>query len=123
MNRDQESFPENDQSLWRGLLDEAVPASEPHPATGLSLYPNPATSEFILESRNHPLQQIILSDLAEHLGLRTRSQLLELIASAGLRVLGRHDVKPRHPRASDELDALHEARGSEVTSLWRLGPA
>ena len=66
---------------------------------------------------------LILSDLAEHLGLRTRSQLLELIASAGLRVLGRHDVKPRHPRASDELDALHEARGSEVTSLWRLGPA
>jgi hypothetical protein len=43
--------------------DEAVPASGPHLATGLSLYPNPATSEFILESRNNPLQSIVLSDL------------------------------------------------------------
>lgn len=63
---------------------------------------------------------LILSDLAEHLGLRPRAELLALIDAAGLKVLGRHDVKPRHPRASDESDPLHAARAAEVTSLWRL---
>jgi SAM-dependent methyltransferase len=63
---------------------------------------------------------LILSDLAEHLGLRTRAQLLEEFAGSGLRVEGRIDVPPRHPRASDEADALHQARAAEITSLWRL---
>lgn len=66
---------------------------------------------------------LILSDLAEHLGLRPRQQLLDWIAAAGLKVLGRHDVKPVHPRASDASDPLHAARAAEVTSLWRLGAA
>ena len=63
---------------------------------------------------------LILSDLAEHLGLRTRASLLEEFEAHGLRVLGRSDVPPRHPRASDETDALHNARAAEITSLWRL---
>ena len=63
---------------------------------------------------------LILSDLAEHLGLRTRASLLALIEQAGLRVLERHDIKPRHPRATDADDPLHAARSKEVTSLWRL---
>ncbi len=63
---------------------------------------------------------LILSDLAEHLGLRSRTSLLELIAGAGLRVLGRTDIRPRHPRASDASDPLHAARAAEITSLWRL---
>lgn len=63
---------------------------------------------------------LILSDLAEHLGLRTREALLERFAEAGLRVHDRHDTTPRHPRASDTEDELHKARGAEVTSLWRL---
>jgi SAM-dependent methyltransferase len=63
---------------------------------------------------------LILSDLAEHLGLRTRAQLLEAFETAGLRVVARHDVPPRHPRAADETDALHQARAAEITSLWRL---
>jgi SAM-dependent methyltransferase len=63
---------------------------------------------------------LILSDLAEHLGLRTRAQLLEDFAGAGLRVAGRIDVPPRHPRAADETDVLHHARAKEITSLWRL---
>ncbi|MBA5687161.1 methyltransferase [Rugamonas apoptosis] len=66
---------------------------------------------------------LILSDLAEHLGLRPRQQLLDWIAAAGLKVLGRQDVKPVHPRASDASDPLHAARAAEVTSLWRLGAA
>jgi SAM-dependent methyltransferase len=63
---------------------------------------------------------LILSDLAEHLGLRTRAQLLAEFEAAGLHVLGRNDVAPRHPRAADPADALHEARAAEITSLWRL---
>jgi SAM-dependent methyltransferase len=66
---------------------------------------------------------LILSDLAEHLGLRSRSELLTLIDTAGLQVLGRRDVRPSHPRAADPTDPLHAARAAEVTSLWRLGQA
>ena len=63
---------------------------------------------------------LILSDLAEHLGLRTRTWLLEEFETAGLRVVGRNDVRPRHPRAADKSDPLHIARAAEITSLWRL---
>lgn len=65
---------------------------------------------------------LILSDLAEHLGLRTRATLLDAFATAGLTVLDRLDIKPRHPRASDPDDPLHAARAAETTSLWRLSP-
>ncbi len=64
---------------------------------------------------------LILSDLAEHLGLRTRAELLGWIATAGLQVLGRIDTRPTHGKATDATDALHVARAAEVTSLWRLG--
>lgn len=63
---------------------------------------------------------LILSDLAEHLGLRTRAELLEEFERAGLQVAGRLDVAPRHNRPADEDDPLHAARAAEVTSLWRL---
>jgi len=63
---------------------------------------------------------LILSDLAEHLGLRTRAELLAAIEEAGLKIVDRMDVRPVHPRASDETDPLHAARAAEVTSLWRL---
>ena len=63
---------------------------------------------------------LILSDLAEHLGLRTRAELLIAIEAAGLKVLDKIDVKPHHPRVFDFSDPLHAARAAEVTSLWRL---
>jgi SAM-dependent methyltransferase len=66
---------------------------------------------------------LILSDLAEHLGLRSREKLLGWIAEGGLTVLGRHDVRPRHGKAADTSDPLHAARSQEITSLWRLGSA
>ena len=66
---------------------------------------------------------LILSDLAEHLGLRTRDELLAAITAAGLKVVGRLDVRPHHPRVSDTSDPLHAARAAEVTSLWRLAAA
>jgi SAM-dependent methyltransferase len=63
---------------------------------------------------------VILSDLAELLGLRPRSALLDAFDAAGLKVVDRSDVRPKHPRASDETDPLYAARAAEVTSLWRL---
>ncbi len=63
---------------------------------------------------------LILSDIAEHLGLRTREALLGWIEKAGLAVAGKIDIKPRHVRVFDATDPLHVARAAEVTSLWRL---
>lgn len=63
---------------------------------------------------------LILSDLAEHLGLRPRATLLDWLDKAGLRVVGRIDARPTHPKALDPSDPLHAARAAEVTSLWRL---
>ncbi|WP_296755551.1 class I SAM-dependent methyltransferase [Thiobacillus sp.] len=63
---------------------------------------------------------LILSDLAEHLGLRTREWLLAAFDAAGLSVVERMDTRPTHPRAADDTDSLHAARAAEVTSLWRL---
>jgi hypothetical protein len=37
-------------------------------------------------------------------------------------VVKKLDVRPKHPRAGDESDPLHEVRKSEVTSLWKLAP-
>jgi len=63
---------------------------------------------------------LILSDFAEHLGLRTRAELLAAIDLSGLAVAGRRDVRPYHPKTSDLADPLHTARAAEITSLWRL---
>jgi methylase of polypeptide subunit release factors len=74
--------------------------------------------------REHLLENgegwLVLSDLAEHLGLRPREQLLGWIDAAGLEVVARHDTRPVHAKASDPDDPLHAARSKEVTSLWRL---
>jgi methylase of polypeptide subunit release factors len=79
---------------------------------------------FLAGLKDHLLEDgegwLIISDLAEHLGLRSRQQLLDWIAAAGLAVAGRHDVRPTHPKASDADDPLAAARTREVTSLWRL---
>lgn len=63
---------------------------------------------------------LILSDFAEHLGLRSRDELLSWIDAGGLRVIGKIDTRPRHGKATDSTDPLYVARSAEVTSLWRL---
>jgi hypothetical protein len=63
---------------------------------------------------------LILSNLAEQLGLRTRDELLQAFAAAGLRVKAHMDAKPVHAKATDTTDPLHAARQKEITSLWRL---
>ena len=63
---------------------------------------------------------LLLSDLAEHLQLRTREELLGWFAEAGLTVKYRLDTQPKHGRSQDESDPLYAARSAEVTSLWCL---
>lgn len=79
---------------------------------------------FLAELPEHLTPQgegwLILSDLAEHLGLRTRDELLARVADAGLTVVGTHETTPRHSRAADTADPLHAARAKERTVLWRL---
>lgn len=79
---------------------------------------------FLSQLREHLLPEgegwLILSDLAEHLQLRSRDELLSWIAEAGLTVIEKRDARPTHPKVSDASDPLHQARKAEVTSLWRL---
>jgi len=63
---------------------------------------------------------LVLSDIAEHLGLRERDELLALFEQVGLKIVERMDARPTHPKTADESDPLHSARAAEVTSLWRL---
>jgi len=82
---------------------------------------------FLSQLKEHLLPDgegwLILSDLAEHLQLRSRDELLSWIAVAGLTVIEKRDVRPNHPKVSDASDLLHQARKAEVTSLWRLAGA
>ena len=66
---------------------------------------------------------LILSDLAELLGLRTRKILTDAIRQAGLTIVDRLDTTPSHGKAMNSDDPLHAARSREVTSLWRLRAA
>lgn len=86
--------------MLRGFLD------------GLAAHLEPGTGEGWL----------VLSDIAERFGLRTRADLLAAFDDAGLRVVDRLDTRPGHPGLRDTSDPLHAARLGEVTSLWRLAP-
>ena len=68
----------------------------------------------------HGQAWLIISDLAEYLGLRSREELLQWIADAGLRVVERYDTRPVHRKVFDMEDPLSQARASEETSLWVL---
>jgi sugar phosphate isomerase/epimerase len=63
---------------------------------------------------------LVMSDFAEHLGLRTREELLKWIADAGLSVVEKLDIAPKHAKSSDASDPLYAARVKEITSLYRL---
>lgn len=63
---------------------------------------------------------LIMSDLAEHLGLRAKSELMQAIQKANLSVIGKLETRPQHPKSQDQSDPLHFARAAEVTTLWRL---
>ncbi len=63
---------------------------------------------------------IVISDLAELLGLRPAGHLTALAARAGLRVADVREARPSHPRTKDREDPLHAFRAREVTRLFRL---
>ncbi len=63
---------------------------------------------------------LIMSDLAEHLGLRTNEELMKWIADASLTVIEKLDIVPKHAKSSDQSDPLYLARSKEMTSLYRL---
>ena len=86
---------------------------------------NSAMLRGLLQGANQHLAEqgelwLILSDLAEHLQLRTRDELLGWFADSGLIVKYRLDTKPKHGRSQDNTDPLFAARSAEVTSLWCL---
>lgn len=104
-----------------------IPAT-PHSSLDSAVY-DPGSRmlfRFLNELRDHlePGGEgwLVLSDLAERLGLRSREELLTAIEAARLKVVERLDTTPTHPKASDRDDPLFEARTAEVTSLWRLVP-
>jgi hypothetical protein len=63
---------------------------------------------------------VVISDLAERLGLRPAGHLEALARAAGLRVEAALEARPAHPRAKDAEDPLHEARAQEIVKLVRL---
>lgn len=63
---------------------------------------------------------LVISDLAELLGLRPPGWLEARIAEAGLAITRRHSTKPRHGKAKDKADPLHAARSRETTTLYEL---
>ncbi|WP_416192745.1 methyltransferase [Neisseria sp. CCUG12390] len=63
---------------------------------------------------------LIMSDLAEHLGLRAKDELDKMFQTASLKVIETLHIKPKHGKAFDESDPLAFARSQETTSLYRL---
>ena len=63
---------------------------------------------------------LVVSDLAERLGLRPSGHIERLATRAGLVPAGALFAPASHPRARDRADPLHEARAAEVVRLFRL---
>jgi SAM-dependent methyltransferase len=63
---------------------------------------------------------LVLSDLAERLGLRPAGAVEAMLGQAELRVAFTLDARPSHPSASDAADPLAEARRAETTRLYGL---
>lgn len=63
---------------------------------------------------------LILSDLAELIGLRSPGWVAQVASGAGLRIVAEHVATPTHRKAKDEQDPLFAARSRERTILYRL---
>ena len=60
---------------------------------------------------------LIMSDLAEHLGLRATHDLPQWIHDSGLRIVAKTSTTPQHDKAQRPNDPLYAARSRETTSL------
>lgn len=65
---------------------------------------------------------LVMSDLAEHLGLRQPGNLDGQITAAGLTVIDRLHTRPRHAKSRDAGNPLAFARQRETVSLYILKP-
>ena len=65
---------------------------------------------------------LVMSDLAEHLGLRTADFLPALFQTASLALIETLHTLPVHAKATDPSDPLAFARSRETTTLYRLRP-
>jgi methylase of polypeptide subunit release factors len=63
---------------------------------------------------------LVMSNLAELIGLRKPEELAQWIVGAGLTVVDKLDITPKHAKSTDQSDPLYKARSQEVTSLYRL---
>ena len=63
---------------------------------------------------------LIMSDLAERIGLRQEHDLAQWLHAAGLRIESRLDTQPKHGKSQQQDDPLHAARSAETTSLYCL---
>lgn len=63
---------------------------------------------------------LLISDLAERLGLRGPGDIEHMVAQSGMQVLSTTDTPAAHGRARDISDPLHEARASERIKLLVL---
>lgn len=63
---------------------------------------------------------LIISDLAEILELRSKSEIPDLIQNAGLKLIEIISTRPSHKKSQDLSDPLALARSQEVTKLYRL---
>jgi methylase of polypeptide subunit release factors len=63
---------------------------------------------------------LIISNLAELLGLRKHDELSREFEVCGLEVVECLEVSPRHKKAFDQNDLFQVARSQERTRLWRL---
>jgi methylase of polypeptide subunit release factors len=63
---------------------------------------------------------LIISNLAELLGLRPRDWLKGRFEAAGLEVIATASVRAKHGKAKDPRDPLYAARSAEITTLYEL---
>lgn len=79
---------------------------------------------FLSQVKQHMQPQgqvwLIMSDLAEYLGLRPPEALQQWFAAAGLKVIAKTSVHPRHNKSHHSNDSLSYARKHEITTLWQL---
>jgi SAM-dependent methyltransferase len=122
--READLFPEGPADLV--LCNPPWIPAEPHGPLDRAVYDPGSTflSRFVAGLPDHLAPGgealLVVSDLAERLGLRPASFLSEAFAAAGLEVAGRRTAAAAHPRAADPDDPLHPARRGEVTTLHVL---
>jgi SAM-dependent methyltransferase len=66
---------------------------------------------------------LIISNLAELLGLREPGALEALFVEYGVKCIETFEIGAKHGKAKDKSDPLHEARSKEITAMYLLQPA